>query len=275
MSLYIVATPIGNLEDISARALKILASVDLIAAEDTRHSRTLLAHYSIQTELVAYHDHNEMVAASRLLEKILAGQDVALISDAGTPLISDPGYRLVKYAWQSGIEVIPVPGPSAFLAALSISGLPTDKFRFEGFLPAKSGARQSRLEALKQESCTLIFYEAPHRIDKMLEDLVQVFGGDRLATIAREMTKKFEQISHGELNDLSNRIKSGEIVARGEFVVMVIGSKLTMSNFEEIRLMTTLLEELPPGKAADIAHKLTGAGKKYFYDLSLKLKPDK
>ena len=275
MSLYIVATPIGNLDDISARALKVLAEVDLIAAEDTRHSRALLQRHSIETRVVAYHDHNELAAAESLVEKMSSGLELALISDAGTPLISDPGFNLVRLAHDRGIRIVPVPGPSAMLAALSVSGLPTDRFRFEGFLPAKTIARQSRLAALKKESSTLVFYEAPHRIKKTLDDLSQIFGGERKATIARELTKKFEQVAHSDLNQLNEALATGEIVSKGEFFIVVAGSRESTSNFDEIEMMQILLRELPPRKAADIAHKITGAGKKHLYNLSLELKNNK
>ena len=272
LSLYIVATPIGNREDMSLRAIKTLSEVSLIAAEDTRHSRTLLQHYTIKTPLVAYHDHNEGYVIDSLMEKLKAGKDIALISDAGTPLISDPGYRIVKRAQEEGIDVIPIPGASAMLAALSVAGLPTDRFHFEGFLASKSHARQSRLEALAKFSSTLVFYEAPHRISEMVSDLGSILGGERMATIAREMTKRFEQISYGTLENLSEQVMSGKIVSKGEFVVVVEGSQVHPGNFDEEWLMSLLIEELPPRKAAGIAHKLTGAGKKHLYNVALGLK---
>ncbi|HIG40197.1 MAG TPA: 16S rRNA (cytidine(1402)-2'-O)-methyltransferase [Gammaproteobacteria bacterium] len=259
----------------SPRALNILRQVDLIAAEDTRHSRKLLRHYLIDTALVTYHDHNESMASDSLVEKLLSGVDIALISDAGTPLISDPGYRLVKQAQERGVRVIPVPGASAIIAALSASGLATDQFRFEGFLPAKTSARVSRLEALKPESCTLVFYEAPHRIEKMIEDLVQVFGPNRVATIARELTKKFEQVVRDDLGGLQARLQGGGIVSKGEFVVLVAGAQRVETDLDETKLMQALLDELPPARAANVAHKLTGSGKKHFYDLALTLKKEK
>jgi 16S rRNA (cytidine1402-2'-O)-methyltransferase len=229
----------------------------------------------IDTRLVPYHDHNEEKASDRLVEKLLMGVNIALISDAGTPLISDPGYRLVKQARESGVNVTPIPGPSALIAALSVAGLPTDQFRFEGFLPAKSSGRVSRLETLRRESCTLVIYEAPHRIERMMGDLVQVFGPGREATIARELTKKFEQVVHGNLQELNGKVSSGEIVSKGEFVIVVAGNKQVETNLDETILIQALLDELPPRKAAGVAHKLTGAGKKYFYDLAVSLKKDK
>ncbi|MFT7688210.1 MAG: 16S rRNA (cytidine1402-2'-O)-methyltransferase [Candidatus Azotimanducaceae bacterium] len=272
MSLYIVATPIGNLEDISQRALKILSAVTLIAAEDTRHSRVLLQNFGIRTPLVAYHDHNESNATNSLMEKLIAGDDIALISDAGTPLISDPGYRIVKRAQENGIEVIPIPGASALIAALSVAGLPTDRFHFEGFLASKSVGRRSRLKELQNLSSTLIFYEGPHRIEATLSDLALVLGESRLGTISREMTKRYEQISYGSLAELLEKVQSGEIPARGEFVVVVEGGEESTGNFDNEYLMSILIEELPPRKAAGIAHKLTGVSKKQLYEVALKLK---
>lgn len=193
-TLYVVATPIGNLEDISARALRVLREVALIAAEDTRHSSRLLAHFGIQTPLAACHEHNERNEGERFIERLQAGDDVALISDAGTPLISDPGYHLVRQARAAGVAVVPVPGACALIAALSAAGLPSDRFIFEGFLPAKAAARRTRLEALKAEPRTLIFYEAPHRILESLGDFEDVFGGERMAVLGRELTKTFETL---------------------------------------------------------------------------------
>lgn len=193
-SLFVVATPIGNLDDISARALKVLRDVKLIAAEDTRHSQRLMQHFGISTPLAACHEHNEREEGSRFITRLLAGDDVALISDAGTPLISDPGYHLVRQARAAGINVVPVPGACALIAALSAAGLPSDRFIFEGFLPAKAVGRRARLQALKEEPRTLIFYEAPHRILECLQDMELVFGGERLALLARELTKTFETL---------------------------------------------------------------------------------
>ncbi|MBV1876856.1 MAG: 16S rRNA (cytidine(1402)-2'-O)-methyltransferase [Pseudomonadales bacterium] len=272
MSLYIVATPIGNREDITARALKVLASVDLIAAEDTRHSRALLLHFGIDTPLVAYHDHNEQAATEKLVEKLLSGLDVALISDAGTPLISDPGYRLVARAQQAGVQVVPIPGASALLAALSVSGMATDRFKFEGFLPAKQTARIHRLESLQYETNTLVFYEAPHRIQSMLIDLVTVLGGMRLATVGRELTKKFEQVEHACLTDLLARVEAGDILNKGEFVVVVAGNQDTTLGYETRTLMLALLAELPPRKAARVAQKVTGMSSKDLYAIAIALK---
>ena len=275
VKLYVVATPIGNLEDLSTRARQVLADVDLIAAEDTRHSGILMQHLGVKTPLVAYHDHNEREASVALIDRILSGTQVALISDAGTPLISDPGYRLVQLAHERGIQVIPIPGPSALISALSVSGLATDRFTFVGFLPAKAEARQRALEALQSDQGTLVFYESRHRIVSSLEQMAAVLGEKRLATLARELTKTFEQIRHGELGELLQELQTGEIVQKGEFVVMVAGNTTPASNYDDTQLMKVLLAELPPRKAAGIAAELTGQPRKYFYDLSLTLKTKK
>lgn len=272
MKLFVVATPIGNLQDISPRAKQVLAEVDLIAAEDTRHSAILLQHLGINTPLIAYHDHNEQQASVGLIDKILAGTSVALISDAGTPLISDPGYRLVQLAHEKGVEVIPIPGPSALITALSASGLATDRFLFVGFLPAKAEARKRALEEVAQQGATLVCYESRHRITASLETMVAVLGAERQACIGRELTKKFEQLCFGRLGDLLEQLRRGDIVAKGEFVVMVEGVAAQAADYEHVQLMQALLAELPPRKAASVASNLTGVAKKVFYDLSIELK---
>ena len=275
MKLFIVATPIGNLDDITARAKEVLAEVDLIAAEDTRHSATLMQHLGIKTPLVAYHDHNEREASSGFIDKIQHGTSVALISDAGTPLISDPGYRIVELAHARGIPVIPIPGPSALIAGLSASGLPTDRFLFVGFIPAKTAARKKSLEEVSGQQATLVFYESRHRILASLADMKSVLGADRPATIGRELTKKFEEIRHGTLGELFELVSSGSITSKGEFVVMVAGTTEIESNYEHVSLLKALLKELPPRKAAGLAGQITGLPKKLFYELSLALKHDK
>ncbi|MGH8353523.1 MAG: 16S rRNA (cytidine(1402)-2'-O)-methyltransferase, partial [Pseudomonas sp.] len=222
-TLYVVATPIGNLDDISARALKVLTEVALIAAEDTRHSLRLLQHFGIATPLAACHEHNERDQGGRFLARLLAGEDVALISDAGTPLISDPGFHLVRQARAAGIAVVPVPGACALIAALSAAGLPSDRFIFEGFLPAKATARRARLEQVKEEPRTLIFYEAPHRILECLEDLERVFGGARPALLARELTKTFETLKGLPLAELRAWVAADSNQQRGECVLLVAG----------------------------------------------------
>ncbi|MFN3238412.1 MAG: 16S rRNA (cytidine(1402)-2'-O)-methyltransferase [Pseudomonadales bacterium] len=275
MKLFVVATPIGNLQDISPRAKQVLAEVDLIAAEDTRHSAILLQHLGINTPLIAYHDHNEQQASVGLIDKILAGTSVALISDAGTPLISDPGYRLVQLAHEKGVGVIPIPGPSALITALSASGLATDRFLFIGFLPAKAEARKRALEEVAQQGATLVCYESRHRITASLETMVAVLGAERQACIGRELTKKFEQLCFGRLGDLLEQLRRGDIVAKGEFVVMVEGVAAQAADYEHVQLMQALLAELPPRKAASVASNLTGVAKKVFYDLSIELKGEK
>lgn len=218
--LYIVATPIGNLEDITFRAVRILKEAGLIACEDTRHTRKLLDHYGITTRMTSYHDHNEQERTADLLAMLEDGKSIALVSDAGTPLISDPGYRVVAAAAQAGFQVVPVPGPSAVIAALSASGLPTDSFRFCGFLPAKAGQRRKVLEALAHESTTLIFYEAPHRIAETVADLHSVLG-NRPAVLARELTKLHEQILRGPLNEIAASLGGPDASARGEFTILI------------------------------------------------------
>ena len=272
MKLYIVATPIGNLDDMSGRAITTLKSVDLIAAEDTRHSRTLMQHYGIDTPLVAYHDHNESDASESLVAKLLAGTSVALISDAGTPLISDPGYRLVKLAREQGVEVIPIPGASALTAALSVSGLPTDRFLFIGFLPSKQRAREAALHAVAQETATIVCYESRHRIAESVRDMASVLGGERNATIARELTKRFEQTLQGTLAELSEALESKQITEKGEFVVMIKGAEAAGPSYDHAELMSALLVELPPRKAAGVVSQITGESRKVLYDIALSLK---
>ena len=219
--LYIVATPIGNLEDITLRALRVLKEVDLIAAEDTRHSRHLLDHYGIKTALTSYHEHNERAKAQNLVERLLHGDSIALVSDAGTPAISDPGYRLVVAALLAGIQVTPIPGAAALAAVISASGLPSDRFVFEGFLPAKKQEKKKKLKKLQSEVRTLIFYEAPHRLKESLQDLLQVFG-DREIVVAREVTKVHEEFLRGTINAVSEQIANREV--KGEITIVVQGA---------------------------------------------------
>jgi 16S rRNA (cytidine1402-2'-O)-methyltransferase len=272
LSLYVVATPIGNLLDMTQRAIQVLTDVDVIAAEDTRHSKSLLNHFGISTPLVAFHDHNEKTGSQSLVARMLNGDQVALVSDAGTPLISDPGYQLVRDAHAASITVVPIPGPTAMAAALSASGLATDSFLFLGFLPSKSTARIAKLQTLRYYPFSLVFYEAPHRIDKSISSMIDVFGGDRPACIAREMTKTFEQIVNGTLAELLAGLQSREIVSKGEFVVVVSGVSDNNVEFDDRTLLTHLLAELAPSKAAALAHKLTGKPKKAFYELALAIK---
>lgn len=218
-TLYLVSTPIGNLEDITHRAVRLLGEVELIACEDTRHTRKLLNHYGINTRTVSYHEHNERERAAELLRLIESGSDVAIVSDAGTPGISDPGYRLARLAIESGVRVVPVPGASALIAALVVSGMPTDEFFFGGFLPARSGARRARLTELRSFAATLIFYEGPHRIAATLKDAREILG-EREAVVARELTKMHEEVARGRLSELSVRFSSPEN-ARGEMVLII------------------------------------------------------
>jgi 16S rRNA (cytidine1402-2'-O)-methyltransferase len=271
--LYVVATPIGNLEDLSPRAQRILTEVDLVAAEDTRHSRKLLEHFHISSVLVAYHDFNERKVETALVEKLQAGKDIALISDAGTPLINDPGYRLVRSAHGHGIKVVPIPGPSAIICALSAAGLPTDKFIFEGYPPDKQQARIRYLHKLRFETRTLVFYEAPHRIIEFIDDLVLVFGNTRQGTIARELTKKFESIKTATTAELSVWLRENPDHQRGEFVVMLEGAdpRAHDTEVDAERLLELLMEELPLRKASAIAAQFTGIGKNELYQLGLSL----
>lgn len=272
--LYVVATPIGNLEDMTPRAVKVLQGVDVIAAEDTRHSGRLLSHFQVTTPTIALHEHNEREQAPKLITRILNGEDVALISDAGTPLVSDPGFHLVRLATEQGIKVVPVPGVSAVMTALSVSGLPSDRFVFEGFLPHKSGARQKRLQALVSELRTLIFYEAPHRILDTLADMGAVFGAQRQAVLARELTKTFETIKGASLGELLAWIKSDANQQKGEMVVLLHGapeSDSVSGEAEVMRILHVLSEELPLSQASALTAKITGLKKKQVYQMGLAL----
>lgn len=272
-SLYVVATPIGNLDDMSVRALKVLREVALVAAEDTRHSLRLMQHFGIATPLAACHEHNERNEGSRFIERLLAGDDVALISDAGTPLISDPGYHLVRQARAAGIKVVPVPGACALIAALSAAGLPSDRFIFEGFLPAKAVGRRSRLEQLREEPRTLIFYEAPHRILECLQDMEAVFGEERPAVLARELTKTFETLKGLPLAQLRSFVESDSNQQRGECVVLVAGWSTAQEDdavsAEARRVLDLLLQDLPVKRAAALAAEITGVRKNLLYQLAL------
>lgn len=272
--LYVVATPIGNLGDMVPRAVEVLHAADLIAAEDTRHSGRLLKHLGIDKPMVAYHDHGEQRQAGRILQALEQGQRVALISDAGTPLISDPGYRLVREARQLGVCVIPVPGACAAIAALSASGLPSDRFSFEGFLPAKSAAREKKLLALADDSRTLIFYESPHRVLDALSDMSNCFGADREAVMARELTKTFETFLAGTLGEIRDLVAADPNQQRGEIVLLVRGAPEAerVDQGEQERVLKVLMDELPLKQAASLAARLTGGQKNALYQLALSLK---
>ena len=271
--LYIVATPIGNMNDISVRAREVLTSVDLIAAEDTRHSRIMLSKLGIKTKLISYHDHNERRQAAMLLNKIQAGLNVGLISDAGTPLINDPGYHLVSAAHEAGFQVVPIPGPSALITALSASGLPTDRFIFEGYLPAKSTGRRKRLYDLLSETRTMIFYEAPHRIPEFIEDAIFVFGTDRMVTIARELTKIHETIHRGKLGNLQDWLNSEQACLKGEFVILLQGGSSRQENNDDIqRILKILLATISLKDAVDLTVKITGRKRNEIYKQAIEIK---
>ncbi len=271
--LYIVATPIGNLGDMTPRAVETLAQVDLIAAEDTRHSGRLLQHFAIDTPCVAYHEHNERQFSAKLVTRMLGGERIALISDAGTPLVSDPGYHLVRSTREAGVQVIPIPGACALVSALATSGLPSDRFVFEGFLPAKQGARCQRLQQLERETRTLIFYESPHRIVDAINDMEKVFGGQRQAVIGRELSKRFETIHGDTLAGLVVWLAADSDQQRGEFVVVVRGAEVVSSDFdvEAERVLRLLMAELPLKQAAALAAKITGVKKNRLYKEGLVL----
>jgi len=275
--LYVVATPIGNLDDISARAVEVLGRADLIAAEDTRHSQRLLQHYAIDRPLIAYHDHSDERRLARIDHCLATGGVVALISDAGTPLVSDPGYRLVRHALQRGFPVRPVPGACAAIAALSVSGLATDRFLFEGFLPARETARDKRLAALAAETATLIFYEAPHRIEATLRALAEAFGGAREAVLAREITKVYETVQRGTLSELVRFVAADANQQRGEIVLLVSGAADGEREIDAgaLALLERLAEELPAARAAAVVADHTGLRKKLLYDHLLAAKQGK
>ncbi|MDG1705998.1 MAG: 16S rRNA (cytidine(1402)-2'-O)-methyltransferase [Porticoccaceae bacterium] len=270
-TLYIVATPIGHLGDMVPRAVETLQSVSVIACEDTRHSKKLLNHFSIDKPCIAYHDHTDKKSSYSILKRLRDGEDVALISDAGTPLISDPGYRLVSEARQQGYSVIPIPGASAVIAALSVSGLPTDKFKFMGFLPAKSTQRKTSLSAVKGNTETMVYYEAPHRITDTIADMLDIFGADRPAFMAREISKTFETYLQGSLAELLDLVRADSNQQRGE-MVLVIGGAATETETVSVdaeKILGLLLKELPLTKAASLTAKMTGGDKKQLYQLGL------
>ena len=272
--LYVVATPIGNRDDLSPRAISLLQQVTLILAEDTRHSGKLLKYAAVSTPLHAFHEHNEQQQVTTIMDKLHQGQDIALISDAGTPLISDPGYRLISAAHDHHINVVPIPGPCALIAALSAAGLSSASFSFYGFLPAKQAARKTALTALVNEVQTLIFYEAPHRIVDMLMDIEAVFGPRRLVSIARELTKQFETIKRGPIAELLDWIKADPNQQRGEFVVLIEGCDTTQKDSVTLTLeaiLSPLLAALPLKQAVDLAVKITGVKKNSLYNLALTL----
>lgn len=276
-TLFIVATPIGNLADISERALQVLKQVALIAVEDTRHSARLLQAYGIATPMLAVHEFNERQRTEGLLDRVAAGEKIALISDAGTPLISDPGYQLVRRAHQRGLDVVPVPGASAVIAALSAAGLASDRFAFEGFLPAKRSARLGALQKLQREPRTLVFYEAPHRICECLQDMVEVFGETREVTLARELTKTHETIRQSTLGAMLEFVAGDGNQQKGEIVLVVAGYEPLGPELDDsvLRMLGILLEDLPLKQAAALLARITGLAKGEIYDAGLQLKGKK
>ena len=272
-TLFVVATPIGNLDDLTPRARQTLATVDLVAAEDTRHSQRLLSNIGSKPALLALHDHNEERAVPGIIESLKEGKDVALVSDAGTPLVSDPGFRLVRAAHENRITVVPLPGASAVTAALSVAGLPTDRFCFEGFAPSRKAARRRWLEGLAREQRTIVMYESVHRIGDCLDDLVDIFGAGRKAFIGRELTKMHEQCVQEALGSLAAMVRDGTIVGKGEFVIVIAGAAPTdESTLDTDRLLRLLGEQLSAREAARIVAEVTGAKKNALYDRLLELK---
>ncbi len=275
--LYIVATPIGNLDDLSSRAVSVLNRVDVVAAEDTRHSGRLLQHLGLHKRLIALHDHNERDRAGSLLQELEAGRSVALISDAGTPLISDPGYVLVREARSRGLKVSPIPGACALVAALSAAGLPTDRFLFVGFLPAKRSGRRAALEQQVRETATLVFYESPHRILDAVSDIAAVFGEEREIVLGRELTKTFETFYSGSVAEVLATLEADPHGTKGEFVVMIHGAEPVTSDedagaLDVDRLLKLLLPELPVKKVAKLVAELSGRPKNELYQRALELK---
>lgn len=269
--LFILATPIGNLQDITLRVLEILKQVDLIAVEDKRHSGKLLQHYDIKKPLFILHDHNEIKCAQLLCQKLQQGKSIALISDAGSPLISDPGYHLLKTVIAHGFQIIPIPGACAAIAALSVAGLPTDKFVFEGFLPAKSQQQLKYLQKLTTETRTMIFYEAPHRLLKSIDHMILAFGANRHAVIAKELTKMFEMVYRDTLLAVKNWLLTEPQRQKGEFVILIKGAAEPTINPEVVRILKLLAKHLPAKQAVVLTAQITGVKKNQLYQLFLDL----
>jgi 16S rRNA (cytidine1402-2'-O)-methyltransferase len=276
-TLFVVATPIGNRDDLSLRARQVLTDADLIAAEDTRHTGRLLSHFGIKSRQIALHDYNEQAILDDIILQLKSGKSVALVSDAGTPLISDPGFRLLRAAHEQDIPVSPIPGASALVAALSVAGLPTDRFCFEGFLPARHGMRVEKLKAIGNECRTIIFYESVHRIKESIGDMNDVFGSSRRAFIGRELSKMYEQCILATLGELKEMLHNESIMAKGEFVVVVEGAVDVASDIEKVDVNQLLIElqaALPGKQAVTIASKITGRRKNDLYQLMLNLKDE-
>ena len=277
-TLFVVATPIGNLDDLSPRAREVLAGVDLIAAEDTRVTGRLLSHFGITGQQIALHEHNEAKKVASLIESLKDGKSVAIVSDAGTPLINDPGFLLIRAAHNAGVNVVAIPGPSAIVAALSVAGLPTDRFCYEGFLPAKSAARRKRLNALAGETRTLVFLESVHRIRDTVDDLIATFGADRQGSISRELTKMYEQCVTADLATLAARLADDTIPAKGEFVIVVTGlddEAVVEQGVNADVLLTELVAVLPDKQAVEIVARLSGQSRNTLYQQMLALKAEK
>ena len=269
-TLYVVATPIGNLEDFSPRGARILGEVDLVAAEDTRHSARLLERLNLRKPMLSLHEHNEDQTCAKVLDRLIAGDSVALVSDAGTPLISDPGFVLVRACRQSSISVVPIPGPSAVITALSVSGLPTDRFRFEGFPPRTQAKRVGFFKKLRKVASTMVFYESSHRILECLEDMSGILGEERRAVMARELTKQYETVISRPLGELCDIVRQDPDQQRGEIVLVVAGAAPSEDDVAEVsvlELLETLAVELPPNKAAKVAASITGMKKNRLYEL--------
>ena len=273
--LYLVATPIGDMTDIAPRALGILSTVDIVAVEDKRRSSRLFSHFGIKTPMISYHDHSAEKQVKKIIDELLCGKSVALISDAGTPLISDPGYKLVNAAKDKSIKVSPVPGPCALIAAISASGLPSDRFIFEGFLPSKSIPRITKIQNISADSRTIIFYEAPHRILETLIDMIKVIGPSRKIVLARELTKTYETFISGTLESVLQIIEKDLNQQKGEIVIVLAGADSSEKKIEtqdSKRILSVLLEELPLKQAVSLGSKITGTQKNIFYKLALDLK---
>ena len=270
MTLFVVSTPIGNLDDLSSRARRILSEVDLIVAEDTRRSSILLSRWGITTSMIPLHEYNERSTLPDLIERLKAGKKIALVSDAGTPLISDPGYILVRECGGLGIAVSPIPGPCSVIAALSVAGLPTDQFVFRGFLPPKKNERRSLLISLASKNITQVFFEVPHRIASTISEMKEIMPG-REITICRELTKNFEQVVLSTVEEIDSMLMAGEIPLKGEFVLLIRGTQ-AQKNYDEDRLLNILLKEMSPSRAASVVSKFLSLPKANFYDKALTLK---
>lgn len=272
--LYVVSTPIGNLADMTERAIGVLAQVDIIACEDTRHTQRLLNHFAISNKTISLHDHNERQRQDYFLQLLQEGKSIALVSDAGTPLISDPGFHIVSFLREHDIRIVPVPGACAAISALSVAGLPTDRFTFEGFLPSKSGARQKTLAALANEERTMVFYDAPRRAIDTVADIVEVLGGERRVVMARELTKTFETVYSDSAQNILDWLNEDPNQLKGEMVLIIAGKPKDNTGIspEIAKTLEILLEELPPKKACAVAAKIYGVKKNTLYDFALTLK---